>query len=244
MPDWLTPDWPAPGRVRAASTLRTGGVSAGPWTSLNLGAHVGDDPAAVTANRRLLVEALGLPSEPRWLQQVHGTRVAGCDWQPGCEADAAVTDQPGDVCVVMTADCLPVLLCNRAGTRVAAAHAGWRGLAAGVLERSAGAFADPPGDLLAWLGPAIGPGAFEVGEEVRQAFCAKDPGAAVAFAPSVQAGHWLADLYSLARRRLAACGVNAVYGGGECTYSDAARYFSFRRDGTTGRMASLVWLAG
>jgi YfiH family protein len=205
---------------------------------------VGDDPAAVAVNRRLLVEALNLPSEPRWLEQVHGIRVAGRDWSPGCAADAAVTDQPGEVCVVMTADCLPVLLCNRAGTRVAVAHAGWRGLAAGVLERSVAAFPDDPAEVMAWLGPAIGPDAFEVGEEVRRAFCANDPGAAVAFEPSVRSGHWLADLYALARRRLGACGVTAVYGGGECTYGDAERFFSFRRDGTTGRMATLVWLTG
>lgn len=242
--DIIRPDWPAPANVRAAVTTRAGGVSAGAYASLNLGDHVGDDPGAVAENRARLVRALGLPAEPCWLRQVHGTCALDAAASiTGCEADAAFAALPGVVCAVLTADCLPVLFCDRAGTRVAAAHAGWRGLAAGVLEHTADALGAAPEDILAWLGPAIGPDAFEVGGEVRAAFLAQDPTAAGAFRPS-RDGRWLADLYALARHRLMRHGVAAVHGGGWCTHRDAARFYSFRRDGVTGRMASLVWLTG
>ncbi|MEJ2308809.1 MAG: peptidoglycan editing factor PgeF [Gammaproteobacteria bacterium] len=242
MPDWIEPDWPVPPSVHALSTTRAGGVSSGAWESLNLGAHVGDNPASVAENRRILAREAGLPSEPLWLKQVHGCAVAdpAADGR-GCEADAAVSDTPGRVCAVMTADCLPVLLANRAGTRVAAAHAGWRGLAGGVLEQTVAHFADAPADIIAWLGPAIGPQAFEVGDEVRDAFVSRHAVSGSAFAPA-RPGHWLADLYALARNHLAAAGVRQVHGGGFCTWSDSERFFSYRRDGVTGRMATLIWL--
>lgn len=235
----ILPDWPAPPNVRACTTTRDGGVSVGPYASLNLGDHVGDDPAHVTENRARLRRELALPAEPLWLTQVHGIAVAG--GEGGC-ADASVAFAPGTVCTVMTADCLPLLLCDRAGTRVAAVHAGWRGLLAGVIEAALARLAVPGGELLVWLGPAIGPESFEVGEEVRTAFMAEDAAASAAFRPS-PGGRWLADIYALARLRLARSGVAAVYGGDLCTYSDAARFYSYRRDGVTGRMASLIWLA-
>jgi hypothetical protein len=246
MIEFLVPDWPAPSNVRAAVTTRSGGASGAPFDSLNLADHVGDDPACVAENRRRLREALTLPAEPFWLHQVHGCDVADANAAgagPPCAADAAVATRPGSVCAVLTADCLPVLFCSRAGDWVAAAHAGWRGLAAGVLERAVAHAPVPAADLLAWLGPAIGPQAFEVGSEVRAAFVVDDAGAADCFAPS-PAGRWLADLYALARRRLERCGVGWVGGGGLCTCTDARRFFSFRRDGTTGRMASVIWLDG
>lgn len=235
----ILPNWPAPRNVRACTTTRDGGVSLGPYASLNLGDHVGDDPAHVAENRARLRRELELPAEPLWLTQVHGTAVA--EGAGGC-ADASVAFGPGTVCTVMTADCLPLLLCDRAGTAVAAVHAGWRGLLAGVIEAAVSRLHVPGADLLAWLGPAIGPQAFEVGEEVRAAFVAEDAAAAVAFHPA-PGGRWLADIYALARLRLARCGVTAVYGGELCTWSDAARFYSYRRDGVTGRMASLIWLA-
>ncbi|TCJ18587.1 peptidoglycan editing factor PgeF [Parasulfuritortus cantonensis] len=245
-PDWLLPDWPAPARVRAFMTTRAGGVSRPPWASMNPAAHVGDDPAAVAENRRIL--RAGLPAEPLWLEQVHGTCVAEAPAEaPPC-ADASLARGPGQVCAVLTADCLPVLFCDRAGRVVAAAHAGWRGLAAGVLEATVARMAVAPDAVLAWLGAAIGPAAFEVGDEVREAFVSRHPLAAVAFRPALPGTldeaprKWLADLYALARIRLAAIGVAAVYGGGLCTYADATRFYSYRRDGRTGRMASLVWL--
>ena len=240
--DWIVPDWPAPARVRAISTTRRGGVSRGPWAGFNLADHVGDDPQAVTANRLTLREALALPVDPTWLRQVHGCTVADASGRPGCSADAAFADRPGIVCAVLTADCLPVLLCNRAGTRVAAVHAGWRGLAAGVVERALDRFGDDPADILAWLGPAIGPQAFEVGPDVLAAFTESDPGAEVCFRPLAGRQRWLADLYGLARRRLKARGISAVSGGELCTYSDPVRFYSYRRDGETGRMATLIWL--
>lgn len=240
MADLLIPDWPAPANVRAVQTLRSDGCSPPPWDSFNLGDHVGDDPERVAANRATL-RAL-LPAEPLWLKQVHGVAVvdAGAA-SPSLEADAALARQPGKVCVVMTADCLPVLFCDRAGTVVAAAHAGWRGLASGVLEATVRAMAVTPGELLAWLGPAIGPQAFEVGNEVRAVFLAHDPDAASAFVPHGD-GKWLADIYLLARQRLQAAGVGSISGGDYCTVSDADRFFSYRRDGVTGRQASLIWL--
>jgi YfiH family protein len=234
--------WPAPARVHALTTTRSGGFSRGPYADLNLADHVGDDPRVVARNRTCLARELKLPGEPLWLRQVHGCdlALAGRDGV-GCEADAALAGGRGQVCAVLTADCLPLLLCDRAGERVAAVHAGWRGLLNGVIEAALDALAVPGGELLCWLGPAIGPEAFEVGEEVRDTFVARDAGAARAFRPS-PAGRWLADLYGLARQRLAARGVGYVGGGNHCTLSDAGRFFSYRRDGATGRMASLIWI--
>lgn len=238
----LVPAWSAPARVRAAMTTRAGGVSAGAWASLNLATHVGDDPAAVSENRRRLRTVLELPTEPGWLEQVHGARVAVLPRSDAQPADASVCFTPGNVCAVLVADCLPVFLASRDGDRVGIAHAGWRGLAGGVVEATIGALECDPSRLVAWLGPSIGPRAFEVGAEVREAFVAQDPGAEGAFIAG-RPGRWLADLPALARRRLAAAGVSAVTGGGLCTYTDADRFYSYRRDGTTGRMAALAWLA-
>ena len=265
---WIIPDWPAPVRVRSLITTRRGGVSVAPYASLNLGDHVGDDPLAVGENRRLLGNSL--PAAPRWLNQVHGTTVVDAAVDAGAarvtSADAALARNPGVVCAVMTADCLPVLLCDRSGSAVAVAHAGWRGLQAGILERTVSAM-DLPGErLLAYLGPAIGPQAFEVGDEVRTAFVNEHHQAALAFQPvnstrtpcsgvsgqrsvlcsgdaAAHAGGWLADIYLLARQSLKRAGVDAVYGGGYCTVQQATSFFSYRRDRVTGRMASLIWLA-
>ena len=238
----LVPDWPAPPNVRALQTTRRGGVSAAPFDSLNLGDHVGDAPLAVARNRMLLGGLL--PSEPVWLKQVHGTavidqRVAGCGVP---EADACISRERGAVCVVLTADCLPLLLCDESGSVVGAVHAGWRGLCDGVVERTVAAMQVPPQHMLAWLGPAIGPQAFEVGPEVRDAFEKADPRASQAFVPGASAGKYLADIYALARLRLQAAGVREIHGGGLCTVGDAASYFSYRRDRVCGRMASLIWL--
>jgi YfiH family protein len=240
--DMLMPDWPAHPRVRAAMTLRTGGVSSAPYDTLNLGAHVGDDPAAVAENRRRVRESLRLPSEPVWLEQVHGTDVAILD-EPGSarEADAAVTHSPGLVCVIQVADCMPVLFAARDGTAVGAAHAGWRGLAGGVLEATIAALRCPAHELLAWLGPAISQPHFEVGDEVRAAFIAHDSTAAAAFVQNAR-GRWQCDLYALARQRLTALGIRHISGGEHCTYADRTRFFSYRRDGRCGRMAAFVWL--
>ena len=241
--DALIPDWPAPAHVRALSTTRAGGVSDGPYRSLNLALHVGDDEMAVTENRRRLQMVCGLEQSPTWLSQVHGITVVDAkdDSAQPPQADAAFSSRQGVACVVMTADCLPVLLTDTAGTCVAAAHAGWRGLVDGVLEATVARLPVAPAQILAWLGPAIGPGAFEVGPEVRAAFIAKDAEAADAFIAG-QSGRWMCDLYMLAKLRLAAMGVTQIYGGGLCTHSDATRFFSYRRDGVTGRMASLIWL--
>jgi len=240
---WIVPDWPAPARVRSLATTRHGGVSAGPYASLNLGDHVGDDAQAVAENRRRV--AAGLPASPLWLTQVHGSTVldAGRKTVTGRapEADAAFSRRSGVVCAVMTADCLPVLFCDQAATVVAAAHAGWRGLHAGVLEQTVAAMACPGERLLAWLGPAIGPAAFEVGDEVRSAFVSAHAESDAAF-KALRPGKWLLDIYLLARQALARVGVSAVYGGDCCTVQDAGRFFSYRRDGVTGRMASLIWL--
>lgn len=234
---WITPAWPAPKGVRAASTLRRGGVSQGSHAGLNLGLHVGDDAPCVTENRRLLREALQLPAEPIWLGQIHGSRVIRAESSPSREADAALTSAAGVVCVVMTADCLPVLLCDRTGSCVAAVHAGWRGLAGGVVEATVAAM--DCRELIAWLGPAIGPDVFEVGTEVRQAFIDRLETCQAAFRP--HGDKWLADLYRLARIILARAGVSEVHGGGCCTYADPESFFSYRRDGQTGRMATLIW---
>ena len=243
-PEFILPDWPAPATVRAAVTTRVGGSSAKPYDSFNLALHVGDNPQAVATNRAQLHAALKLPAEPLWLRQVHGvTVVDAAAGKAETEADGSFATRPGVVCAVLTADCLPVLLCNRAGTKVAALHAGWRGLAEGVIEAGVAALAEPGNELLAWLGPAIGPEAFEVGAEVRAAFVALDSAATNAFRAR-PGGKYLADIYQLARQRLAALGVTAVYGGGLCTVGDDARFYSYRRDGVTGRMVSLIWIAG
>lgn len=241
-PQWITPDWPAPAHVKAAATLRSGGVSEGTFASLNLGAHVGDDVRAVAENRRLLKAALQLPADPVWLNQVHGANVVVANSQSSPPtADGSVSHQVGQVCVVLTADCLPVLFCDRAGTRVAAAHAGWRGLAGGVLGATIKALNAPPSQVMAWLGPAIEQEAFEVGPEVREQFLALGPDNAAAFTNNDR-GRWQADLYQLARNELARLGVSAVYGGGFRCYADAERFFSYRRENRTGRMATLIWL--
>ena len=239
MHDWLTPQWPAPAKVKTCVTTRSGGISAAPYDSFNLGEHVGDDPKAVIKNRQRLVSLLGC--KPAWLQQVHGVAVVEADPAHVLEADASWTLKPNIACTVMTADCLPVLFCDRAGTRVAAAHAGWRGLAAGVLEATLAKLAVPADQVLVWLGPAIGPQAFEVGAEVREVFVAQHAQTAGAFQPSAHADKYMADIYQLARIRLAACGVEDVYGGDFCTVTDP-RFFSYRRSAQTGRFASLIWL--
>jgi YfiH family protein len=236
---WIVPDWPAPSCVRTLITTRSGGVSRGAYDSLNLGLRVGDDPDCVHRNRERLRRFL--PAEPKWLTQVHGTRAVEADKIAfPVEADAASTRSSGVVCAVMVADCLPILLCDLEGTVVAAAHAGWRGLSAGVIESAVAATGVAPARLLAYMGPAIGPGAFEVGADVFDAFVSRDDAAQVAFKPHA-AGKWLCDLYALARQRLNALGVGAVFGGGLCTYSDRARFFSRRRDRVSGRMAALIW---
>ena len=286
-PSFIAPDWPAPARVRSAFTMRLGGVSAAPYDSLNVGAHVGDTADVVGENRRLVREGLELPAEPVWLQQVHGTDVVDLDVLDGASArrdgeahvgaatvaaagqphgdlavgsvsgptragaagaafqplrgDAAVTRVAGRVCVIQVADCMPVLLAARDGSAVGAAHAGWRGLAGGVLEQTVRAMGVPPAQLLAWLGPTISQPHFEVGDDVRSAFLTHDSEATSAFVANAR-GRWQCDLYTLARRRLAALGVNSVFGGGWCTYAEADRFFSFRRDGQCGRMAALIWL--
>jgi hypothetical protein len=241
---WIVPDWDAPPQVRAFVTTRAGGVSEGEHGTLNLGLSSGDDPGRVAANRRVV--RAHLPSEPRWLAQVHGAAVADLDRSSLAErpvADAAVTSAAGCVAVVLTADCLPVFIARRDGGRVAVAHAGWRGLAAGVLECAAAALDCPGGDVVAWLGPAIGPAAFEVGAEVREAFLAVDGGAATAFAPRGE-GKFLADLYALARQRLARAGVTRVRGGGFCTFAEPERFFSYRREKASGRMGAFIWIDG
>jgi YfiH family protein len=242
--DWILPDWPAPPRVCAFATTRTGGVSAGPYATMNVGSSGRDDPRAIMENRRRL-EAF-LPSKPVGLNQVHGAKVATLPTStPPGPADAAVTCEPGVVCSILIADCLPVAFSDRSGSVVGVAHAGWRGLAAGVIDTSVAALADlgaRPNDVVAWLGPAIGPTAFEVGVDVYDVFCDADPGARACFVPH-RDGKWLADLYGLARRSLARAGVTSVHGGGYCTHSDAARFFSYRRERDSGRMAAVAWLA-
>lgn len=253
-PDWLLPDWPAPARVRAACTIRTGGVSASPFDRLNLGDHVGDDPACVARNRAIHSAALG--ARPVYLKQVHGTDVIELDANTadGTRADACWTTQPGVACTIMVADCLPVLLADSGGRCVAGAHAGWRGLAGGVLESLWAVFwpqvaADSESaarQTLVWLGPCIGPSAFELGEDVRSAFLALDPASERHFRPHLR-GKWLADLPGLARDRLRRLGIRQVHGNdgstGWCTVSDPSRFFSHRRDRVSGRLAAAVWLA-
>lgn len=240
VPDWIVPDWPAHAHVRALVTTRNGGVSQGPYSSFNLGLKVNDDPARVAENRARLREHL--PAAPRWIAQVHGNHVVdAAAVETPVEADASFTRAPDVPCAVMVADCMPVLLSDRSGTVVAAAHAGWRGLSSGVIENTVRAMGVAPREVVAWMGPAIGPSAFEVGADVREAFVSQDAGAAPAFVDH-RPGKWLADLFWLARRRLQAVGVASIHGGGLCTVSDPARFFSHRRDRVSGRMAALVWL--
>lgn len=238
--DWIVPDWPGPPRVSALVTTRSGGVSRGSFASLNLGTRVGDDPAAVEHNRAILRSRL--PADPVWLQQVHGTEVVDAESAGGLpRADGAVARTRHSVCAVLTADCVPVLLAHRSGAAVGIAHAGWRGLAGGVIERTLARMAVPPEDVIAWLGPGIGPRAYEVGPDVYDAFVTRNPDAAAAFEPHGD-GRFNADLHTLARRRLEAAGVAAVYGSGFCTYTDAGRFYSYRRERATGRFASLIWI--
>jgi hypothetical protein len=251
-PRWIVPDWPAPRRVKAFVTTRAGGVSEGEYASLNLGRSSGDDPERVERNRAIVRERL--PAEPMWLAQVHGVEVARAGHfrvevertgeyrmpEPP-KADACFADAAGQVCVVLVADCMPVFFCDAAGTRVAVAHAGWRGLSAGVLENTVAAMGLAPAHLMAWMGPAIGPDAFEVGPEVREAFLARDRGAGDAFRAG-KPGKFMADLYALARRRLEQAGVRSVHGGGFCTYHDAERFFSYRRAPRSGRMGAFIWM--
>jgi polyphenol oxidase len=241
-PEILTPEWPLPAGVRAAFTLRPGGASEDPYSALNTAAHVGDLPEAVTENRRRLRAALDLPDEPAWLNQVHGTTVGDLDaGAPPAQADAALARSAGRVCVVQVADCLPVLFAAKDAMAVAAAHAGWRGLAGGVLEETVRALGIPPPSLTAWLGPAISAANFEVGDEVRAAFVGRDSRAQVAFTPNHR-GRWQCDLAAPARQRLASLGISAVYAAGQCTFADPERFYSYRRDGRTGRHAALIWL--
>ena len=237
-----TPDWPLPRGVRSAITRRNGGVSQGAYASFNLSDYVGDAIEAVARNRRRLREILALPEEPCWLRQSHGAEVIHLKSRSVSppEADAAVTATPGVVLAVLTADCLPVLACSRDGRYVGAFHAGWRGLLAGILERGVAALPIAPEELLIYLGPAIGPEHFEVGPELRAAFVAEDAAATEAFHPG-KADRWLADVHMLARQRLRRIGVRSVFGGTLCTVADPMQYFSYRRDGVTGRMASLIW---
>jgi YfiH family protein len=255
MSAWLEADWPAPPGVRALTTTRHGlGVSRAPFDAFNLGARCGDDPAAVAENRRQLLQALHLPSPPRWLRQVHGIDVARdpavverIDDEP--EADAAVTSTPGVVLAILTADCLPVVLTDRDGSEVAAAHAGWPGLSAGMLEATVAAMRTHAARLQAWIGPAAGPDRYEIGDEVRERFMAHDPRAASAFV-ATRPGHWRVDLFAIARMRLAEAGLDpaCIHGGGVCTISDPQRFFSHRRStldgsGRSGRSATLAWIA-
>lgn len=236
---WLIPDWPAPANVRAATTLRTGGVSCGAYTSLNPAMHVSDDADRVKQNRRIIEESLGLPSDPVWLDQIHSNRaVPAVKTEPLQQADASYTAESGVVCAVMTADCLPLLVCAADGSQVAAIHAGWRGLLAGVIGNTISAM--QKSDFLVWLGPAIGPDCFEVGAEVRAAFLQKSAEFTTAFKQQNN-GKWLADIYRLARIDLAMLGVDKVYGGGFCTVIEQERFYSYRRDKQTGRMATLIW---
>ena len=236
--DFIIPDWPAPANVKAIQTTRLGGYSFAPYDSLNLGSHVQDDAFAVAKNRQLLSQYL--PSEPVWLNQVHGVEVIDAANRLCVQdADASFSKNKNVVCVTMTADCLPILLCNQQGTAVSSIHAGWRSLCDGVIESTIKAMDFEPEDLMAWLGPAIGPDTFEVGAEVRKAFIAKDNQAEQAFKAS--GDKWLGNLYLIAKQRLNKHGVVEIYGGGECTYSNASQYFSFRRDGVTGRMATMIW---
>jgi len=241
---WVLPDWPAPHSVRACVSTRLGpGVSAAPFDRFNLGSRCGDAAEAVSANRAALVRALNLPTNPAWLHQVHGTDVVRImtDHEFGePRADAAITRSRGAVLAILTADCLPILFASNDGAEIAAAHAGWRGLCAGIIEQTVAAMKSSPTNIIVWLGPAIGPQVYEVGDEVREAFVACDPRATTAFV-ATRRGHWLCDLYALARQRLMQLNIARVYGGNLCAFSDNVRFYSHRRDQISGRMASLIW---
>ena len=239
---WIKADWPAPAMVHAGTSTRGGGFSPAPYDSLNIATHVGDDNKIVCRNRAALCNSLALPMQPCWLKQTHSTKVINAaDYNSGDEADGCIATNKRAVCVVMTADCLPLLLCDKEATAVAALHTGWRGLINGIIESGVALFEKPGDSILAWLGPAIGPQAFEVGEDVFQAFVRQDSETEACFQP-LSPKKWLVDLYALARRRLQNLGIDAVYGGSFCTYSDPVRFYSYRRDGQCGRMASLIWL--
>lgn len=245
MHDWITPNWPSPQNVKAIFTTRTGGVSRnnrdGAYAGLNLGDHVNDDVSSVEQNRALLRRYL--PDNPRWLKQVHGVRPVWVDSnEVKLEADAALSSNNGRVCAILVADCLPIFLCDTTGSVVGVVHAGWRGLAGGIIENAISEMANKSSEFIAWLGPAICPKHFEIGEEVREVFLEHDRNAISAFTPSHNDNKWFADLFTLARQRLTAVGVSKVYGGYECTFSDPSRFYSYRRDGQTGRMAALIWL--
>jgi YfiH family protein len=239
----IMPDWPAPGSIKAVSTTRHGGFSLPPYDNFNIASHVGDQSHLVIKNRDYLTKLAQLPESPRWLNQVHNTQVINSlDWQLNINADAIVSRQNNHVCTVMTADCLPMLLCNKQGDTVAAIHAGWRGLVAGIIEKTVTAFSGDPQDILVWLGPAIGPNQFEVGSDVYQSFTDHSAQATKAFRQTDD-NHYLADIYLLARQRLTAIGINAIFGGNLCTVSDNQQFFSYRRDNVTGRMASMIWFS-
>jgi len=240
----IYPDWLAPDNIKAFTTTRLSGYSQGVYAGLNLASHVNDDMASVEKNRQLLIDQLALPAQPVWLDQVHGVGVVNASTVlPPVVADASYTDQPNTICTVLTADCLPVLICNRQGTKVAAAHAGWRGLLAGIVEATVHVLQEPAENILVWLGPAIGSTAFEVGSEVRDAFINDMPETAVAFKTG-RPGHYLADIYQLAKIRLNKIGIVSVSGGYYCTYTESKRFYSYRRDGDTGRIASMIWMEG
>ena len=240
----IYPNWQAPKNIKALTTVRSGGVSLPPFDSFNLGDHVCDDPKAVQQNRSLLVDKFDLPHPPLFLTQTHSTKVIELPFTgSNVEADAVYTQQANQVCLVMTADCLPVLFFNKEGTEVAAAHAGWRGLCDGILEETVAKFKCPTSDIIAWLGPAIGPTAFQVGEEIIEQFCAFDSNAKLAFTPDLTtSGKFLGTLYQLATQRLNKLGITEISGGGHCTYTEQDKFFSYRRDKKTGRMASLIWI--
>jgi len=239
----IFPDWPAPDTIKALTTTRQGGFSLPPYNAFNLGTHVGDEPNSVIKNRDYLIDVAQLPEAPRWLNQIHGTHVINSnDWQLNIDADAIVSHKKNHICTVMTADCLPLLLCNKQGDTVAAIHAGWRGLAAGIIEKTIAEFSCAPQDILVWLGPAIGPNQFEVGTDVYQTFSQHSAKAILAF-QQTDATHYLADIYLLARQRLTGLGVSAIFGGDLCTASDKQHFFSYRRDDITGRMASMIWIS-
>lgn len=240
---WIEADWPAPANIHAGVTTRLGGSSQAPFNSFNLATHVGDDPAAVARNRALLRKHLDLPSEPRWLQQVHGSVIRDAAETGSSRADASWADRPGEVCAVLTADCVPILLCNRSGTEIAAVHAGWRGLSDGIIAKAVARFRAEPGMLLAWLGPHIGPAHYPVGDEVRNACLTTSIEAPGGFTDA-GAGRWFADLGYLARSALAECGVTACFASPHCCFSREELYYSHRRDRVTGRMANLIWMEG
>lgn len=243
---FIYPNWPVPDNVNAVMTTRHGGVSQAPFGTLNLGTHVDDKPKDVSRNRAILKQSLNLPNEPLWLNQVHGSQIADhAKNQCGDDADAVISHQSGEVCAIMTADCLPVLFCNTRGDVIAGAHAGWRGLQSGILEKCVAGMDCNTEEILVWLGAAIGPDVFEVGEEVREAFMSVYAKSAPAFVlMDMQKGKWLADIYQLARVHLAEAGITQenIYGGEYCTYSDETLFYSYRREARTGRMASLIWL--